>query len=104
MQEIFGRSTKSVENDRIKKEQKDAALEAKRNRNKSIVCETGTFQESAKHVVQTESVADYFKRKMAEKLKPKAIGTAIFRVNLIRKLQLRFLESNFCNGSKSCHG
>merc|ERR1712130_787135 len=73
LEEIFGRSTKSVENDRIKKEQEDAALEAKRNRNKSIVCETGTFQESAKHVVQEESVADYFKRKMAEKLKPKAI-------------------------------
>jgi len=79
LEEIFGRSTKSVENDRIKKEREDAALEAKRNRNKSIVCETGTFQESAKHVVQEESVADYFKRKMAEKLKPKAIEADVKR-------------------------
>ena len=51
--------------DADKKEAEDKAEEEKRNKNKSLVCETGEFKESEKHIVQEESVADYFKRKMA---------------------------------------
>ena len=64
-EEIFGRSTASVKADADKKEAEDKAEEEKRNKNKSLVCETGEFKESEKHIVQEESVADYFKRKMA---------------------------------------
>jgi len=65
LEEIFGRSTASVKADADKKEAEDKAEEEKRNKNKSLVCETGEFKESEKHIVQEESVADYFKRKMA---------------------------------------
>ena len=59
--------------DADKKEAEDKAEEEKRNKNKSLVCETGEFKESEKHIVQEESVADYFKRKMA--LRMAALGS-----------------------------
>ena len=60
MQGIFGRSSQSekkAEEERIKQAEKEAEdLKTKPQ-----------FEESSKHVKQTETVHDYFKRKMAER-------------------------------------
>ncbi|CAG5097060.1 Oidioi.mRNA.OKI2018_I69.XSR.g14914.t1.cds [Oikopleura dioica] len=73
LEEIFGRSSASVAKDKAKKDAEEAEERAKAEANKSAVCETGKFQESTKHVVSKETVADYFKRKMAEKLARQAL-------------------------------
>lgn len=75
LEEIFGRSSASVAKDKAKKEAEEAAEKAKAEANKSEVCESGKFKESSKHVIATESVYDYFKRKMAEKLAREALPT-----------------------------
>jgi len=75
LEEIFGRSSASVAKDKAKKEAEEAEEKAKAEANKSEVCESGKFKESSKHVIATESVYDYFKRKMAEKLAREALPT-----------------------------
>ncbi|CBY38018.1 unnamed protein product [Oikopleura dioica] len=75
LEEIFGRSSASVAKDKAKKEAEEDAEKAKAEANKSEVCESGKFKESSKHVIATESVYDYFKRKMAEKLAREALPT-----------------------------